>query len=108
MDSTPLHSGQPRPIPDQPDRASGGAGSSRPGSADPGAIRFRGLLERLEALESGAETLSRETTSDSLEVEDLSGAVDRARATLEDALSLGGRLLEAYQESIRRSTGTDS
>lgn len=56
---------------------------------------FRVLLERLEER-------ARELSEQSLEVADasgLAGAVDTARASLADAMTLGERLLEAYREA---------
>ena len=54
---------------------------------------FRVLLERLAERAQELETKSRAVD----EPAQLAGAVDAARASLEDALSLGDRLLEAYR-----------
>jgi hypothetical protein len=54
---------------------------------------FEALLERLSARAAELDTKSRELASPA----DLPGAVDAARASLEDALTLGERLLEAYR-----------
>lgn len=61
-------------------------------------IAFQALLERLEghARELEAQTQS---IGDSKE---LAGAVDRAHASLQDALSLSDRLVEAYREALAR------
>lgn len=56
---------------------------------------FEALLERLSARAAELDTKSRELSGP----EDLPGAVDAARASLEDALTLGERLLEAYRAS---------
>jgi len=54
---------------------------------------FEALLERLTARAAELDTKSRELSTP----EELPGALDAARASLEDALSLGERLLEAYR-----------
>lgn len=54
---------------------------------------FEALLERLSARAAELDTKSRELERPA----DLPGAVDAARASLEDALTLGERLLEAYR-----------
>ena len=54
---------------------------------------FEALLERLSARAAELDTKSRELEGPA----DLPGAVDAARASLEDALTLGERLLEAYR-----------
>jgi hypothetical protein len=65
-------------------------------SAAPGASpAFEALLERLSARAAELDTKSRALESP----EDLPGAVDAARASLEDALTLGEQLLEAYRAS---------
>jgi len=68
------------------------------GSAPAGAA-FHVLLERLE-------TDARELEAQARSIEnpkDLTGAVDRAHASLQDALSLSDRLVEAYRETLARS-----
>ncbi|MFT7669340.1 MAG: flagellar hook-basal body complex protein FliE [Planctomycetota bacterium] len=63
-----------------------------------GGLAFRGMLDKLQqqarSLQQDSENVSKP--------EDLSGAVDRARTSLGDALSLSNRLLEAYRESIQQ------
>ena len=56
---------------------------------------FEALLERLLASAAELEQRSRSLSSP----QELPGAVDAARASLEDALTLGERLLEAYRAS---------
>lgn len=71
--------------------------SKGPASVSDG-IAFRALLERLER---DAEALERDVAR----VEDpaaLAGAVDKAHASLQDVLSLGDQLLEAYREALAR------
>ncbi len=67
-----------------------------------GGPAFEALLEKLQekarTLQHDSETVDRP--------EDLSGAVDRARASLNDALSLSDQLLEAYREATQRGAAT--
>jgi hypothetical protein len=58
---------------------------------------FEALLERLTARAAELDAKSRGLERP----EDLPGAVDTARASLEDALTLGERLLEAWQAARR-------
>lgn len=65
-------------------------------------VAFKALLERLEL---DAHALER----DSQRVQDpkaLAGAVDRAHASLQDVLSIGDQLLEAYREALARQSAT--
>ena len=61
-----------------------------------GGAAFQALLEKLQQqahnLQRDSETVARP--------EELSGAVDRAHSSLQDALSLSDRLLEAYREAM--------
>lgn len=66
--------------------------------ATEGSPAFEALLERLTARAAELDVRSREVARP----EDLPGAMDAARASLEDALTLGERLLEAYQAEQRR------
>jgi hypothetical protein len=91
------------PIRIQPHDGPQRAGASRPveatrpvradGRED---VAFRALLDRLqqhvERLASDSRTVERPA--------DLAQAVDRAHASLTDALTLGERLLEAYRASL--------
>lgn len=73
----------------------------KPAAAPEAGPAFRALLEKLER---EAQDLSR--ASEVLEKpEQLAGAVDRARATLDDALSLGDQLLEAFRAANQRGSG---
>ncbi|MCP3914846.1 MAG: hypothetical protein GY711_04700 [bacterium] len=83
-------SGGPRPIETQKTgAASAAAPTGKQGAA------FRALLDKLENEARGLRQ-----ASESLEdPAGLPGAVDRARASLDDALSLGDQLLEAYRAS---------
>ena len=97
MSETPI-----RPLPG-PEHVSGAAGARKPPQGDPAASgpAFEVLLEKLEQR-------ARELRDDSGNVENpaqLAGAVDRARASLEDALTLSDQLLEAYRQSLQQRTG---
>ena len=69
------------------------------GAAPAGGAAFQALLERLESQARELELQSRTIENQ----KDLTGAVDRAHASLQDALTLGDRLLEAYRESLARN-----
>jgi hypothetical protein len=60
---------------------------------------FKALLENLEQRAAGL----RGQKADS--PDDLLGALDQARASLEDALDLKERLLEAYRADLTRAEG---
>lgn len=81
---------------------SAAAGLPKPSASDAtpaSGVAFRALLERLETQARELEVQSRSIESP----QDLTGAVDRAHASLQDALSLGDRLLEAYRETLARA-----
>lgn len=62
-------------------------------------VAFQALIDELE-------TKARQLAADSQKVAgptDLAQAVDRAHASLQDALSLSDRLLEAYRASVQTS-----
>lgn len=65
---------------------------------------FKALLESLEAR---AKDL-RSQAGDVKEPADLAGAVDQAGASLQDALSLSDRLLEAYRAASTRDDSPDA
>jgi|GEM_PF-6456057 len=77
------------------------AGVQAPGSsAAPGdGAAFRALLDKL----AGSAERLRESESGVNDAESLAGAVEDARSTLSDALSLQEQLLEAYRQ--RRAQG---
>jgi len=80
--------------------AAGNTKAAASGASAAGGAAFQALLERLE-------TQARELEAQTQTIEnpkDLTGAVDRAHASLQDALTLGDRLLEAYRESIARAS----
>lgn len=62
---------------------------------------FEALLQRLTERAAELDAKSRELARP----EDLPGAVDAARASLEDALTLGERLLEAYRAARNGEAG---
>lgn len=74
-------------------RTNADAGSIAAGAA------FQALLERLETHARELEVQSRSIDNP----KDLTGAVDRAHASLQDALSLSDRLVEAYREALARN-----
>ena len=93
-------------IPSTPNPHITGSKAISPGTANktgaaaaPGqGAAFKALLEKLE-------TQARELEEKSSQVEnptDLAGAVDRAHASLQDALALSEQLLEAYREALQR------
>ena len=74
------------------------SGTEKAAEAAQGGPAFRALLESLQEK-------ARSLQHDSQHVdrpEELSQAVDRARASLSDALSLSDRLLEAYREAVQQ------
>jgi len=77
------------------------AGKSAAKSTDAAAsgAAFHALLERLETHARELEVQSRSIESP----KDLTGAVDRAHASLQDVLSLSDRLVEAYREALSRN-----
>ena len=81
----------------QPAPAGAKATNANPSSAAAGAA-FQALLERLETNARELEVQSRSIDSP----QELSGAVDRAHASLQDVLSLSDRLVEAYRETLAR------
>ena len=92
--------GEPKPITSSPLQAPRPAGARGPAAAAPGqgAVAFRALIERLEeharALAAEAANVERPA--------DLAGAVDKAHASLEDALALKEGLLEAWRAARLR------
>jgi len=97
MGETPI-----RPLPGS-EHVSHAAGARKlpQGDSTASGPAFEVLLEKLEAH-------ARELRDDSGSVEspaELAGAVDRARASLEDALTLSDQLLEAYRQSMQQRTG---
>lgn len=81
--------------PVDPTKATGTASSDETAATGPA---FRALLEQLQQKAS----VLQETSKDVADPAELRGAVDTARATLEDALSLGDQLLEAYRSAHTR------
>lgn len=65
-------------------------------------FQFRGLLERLE---NDARRLH-EQSADVKDSKELAGALDKAQASLQDALTLSDRLLEAYRAAMLRAGDT--
>ncbi len=88
------------PIRPSADGAQSSGGASRSESLESPA--FRALLEQLEekAQALGSQSLAVDGP------EALGQAVDDARSSLEEALSIGDRLLDAYRESIQRGSAS--
>jgi hypothetical protein len=80
-------------------RPTDAAAPARGATPEGGSPAFRALLESLEA--RAADLRAKPADSP----DDLAGAVDRARASLEDALDLKDRLLEAYRADRTRRGG---
>ena len=99
MTNDPIQNSGPRE-PSRPIGPGGDIGATRSASnteTDRNGPAFEALLEKLEAR---ALDLKR-TTEEVAGPTELSGAVDRARASLDDALSLGDQLLEAYRQATQ-------
>ena len=75
--------------------ASSGSAAPQTKSVDGGAVAFKALLDQLE---QRAQALELESRKD-LSKDDLAGAVDNARISLQQMLSLKDQLLEAWQAS---------
>lgn len=104
MNGTPIQGQGPDPLHSaskvtQKPKA-GGQNTPVEGSSSP---TFQALLERLHERATQLEHASQ--TLDAPEL--LAGAVDSARASLEDAQSLSDRLLEAYRASRQRHVSSD-
>ncbi len=90
-DSDPLGALRAAPVgPLAPGKAGAPAGAQ-----DATGVRFRALLERLE--ERARDLDERSRTLDG--AAELASVVGAARASLEDALTLGDELLEAFREA---------
>ena len=68
-----------------------------------GGAAFRALLEQLENQARGLHRASEEVDG----AADLPDAVDHARASVDEAQSLGDRLLEAYRAARQQDRGGD-
>ena len=84
----------------QPGHGADGVGrtpnaGARPETNKSGGVAFKALLERLQAQAAEREQSSRTVDG----AAELSSAVDVARASLDDAMSLSDQLLEAYRHS---------
>jgi len=82
--------------------ARGDARTRATSSGASGGVAFEALLERLSARAADLEERSRTLATP----EELPGAMDAARASLEDAVALGTELLEAYRASQTRGDAT--
>jgi len=95
-DSSPLN----RPV-GGPDSIPGAKPGAPPVKTGEGGVEFQAMLDRIE---QRARELSA-ASSDALEPEQLAGAVDRARESLEDVLTLKEQLLEAYRQAQSQRPG---
>jgi hypothetical protein len=99
MGELPQIPGASRPASTEGPQQSGRKTSTSPASTSSasagqvGGPAFEALLERLTSHAAELEEKSRSLATP----EELPGAVDAARVSLEDALSLGAELLEAYR-----------
>lgn len=84
-----------------PAKTSKVSGTSTDSNAEAeGAPAFRALLDKLQE-----QAKSLQADSESLDKpEELSGAVDRAKSSLSDALSLSDKLLEAYRGAMQQDS----
>jgi|SoiMethySBSTD1v2_1073268.scaffolds.fasta_scaffold20226_4 hypothetical protein len=83
------------PLVPDPTRATSIARQAAPAAPKSASPAFEALLERLTARASDLEERSRTLQAP----EEVPAALDAARASLEDALTLSERLLEAYRRS---------
>jgi hypothetical protein len=110
MTAQPIDPHEPRPL--NPAGGAGAAGKARkvaqegaPGSQGLGASpAFRVLLERLSETARDLQ----EKTEGVEKPDQLAGAVHRARQSLDDALNLGGRLLEAWRAERQSPNTTET
>jgi hypothetical protein len=85
---------QSRPI-GAPEGVSGAKPGAAPAKTSEGGVEFQAMLDRIE---ERARELSA-ASSDPLQPQELAGAVDRARESLEDVMTLKEQLLEAYRQA---------
>jgi hypothetical protein len=78
---------------------SAGRASAKPAAASGNGPAFEALLEKLQAQAEGLRQKSEELSEPS----QLASAVDMARSSLDDALSLSQQLLEAYRADVQKS-----
>jgi len=75
------------------------AGAKKPGDVGAGSAAFKVLLDQLE---DRAQALELESQRD-LSQDDLAGALDNARASLEQMLTLKDQLLEAWRAAQQQA-----
>jgi hypothetical protein len=93
QDPAPISNSTPSVSAPQPTRAN--AGARKGADLGEGALAFKVLLDQLE---ERAQALEAESKAD-LSKDDLAGAIDNARASLEQMLTLKDQLLEAWRAS---------
>ena len=79
----------------------GASGSKKSAGLGEGAVAFKSLLDQLEDRAKALEVESRKDLSK----DDLAGAIDNARTSLEQMLSLKDQLLEAWRASQQNEPG---
>lgn len=79
----------------------GAAGARRPVAGGDGALAFKALLDQLD---ERARALEQESRKD-LTKDDLAGAIDSARTSLEQMLTLKDQLLEAWRAAQSQPGG---
>lgn len=94
----------PLPSGNRPDRIDGLGASSqveKRSESTQGGVVFRALLEKLEVQ---AQELKNQAGGVE-KADDLAGAVGQAQESLEQALSLSDRLVEAFRQSLQQERG---
>jgi hypothetical protein len=106
MTTGPIDPLEPRPAgaPGAARKAGPGGPQASPPEGSAASPAFQALLERLQATAQELQERARGVEKPA----ELQGAVDRARQSLDDALALGGRLLEAWRAERQSSNPKDS
>ena len=89
----PGNAGQPESV--RPGSALPAKGKNRPSENSSEGVAFKALLEKLDEQARALEETSQKVD----DAANLAGAVEGAKASLEDALSLGEELLESFRQS---------
>ena len=100
---SPMSSPGPRPVEANSAIGHGASPAIRNGTALGRAVDFQALLDRLEQRVHGLEAVENQIDGP----RELSAAVDQAEASLEEALSLGSKLLEAFRAEGHRAGSTE-
>jgi len=100
MDSQPINPNQGL----NPLRETGGVSPGKSGATSGNGPAFEALLEKLQTQADGL----RQKTEQVDDPGQLAGAVDMARTSLNDALSLSEQLLEAYRADLQKGAEGES